>query len=353
MDMRAGRAAILIGVSLLMAGCSSSTNTASITSSPSAANTAGVTSSPSAAGSVQPSPLPAVSTELTCRLPISDGTSGSGGFITFPGGQLAADASSQVKVPGPAAGGRSSFGLSYDRGYHKWLPVPYDWVSPDGTRYVYPMGTTLAVVSVATGAIIQVLTKQQWAYWWPLDVENNGVWAMNVYDSTLAAPVEGPFDLFFVSFAGTISPAIQTYPSSGPFHFAVRGHIGYDAYSNPVAPGQKASGTLVRSDFSNGQASLIFGTGNSSDPYVWAGVASDTVFLIVNDNQLVAIVGADPAQKPVALGGDLPKVGVGAYSVLGDAKGIWIAGERGLYLMTPSGVARASDHTGVLAGSCG
>ena len=94
--------------------------------------------SPSVAATPSPSPLPPVSGSLACRLPISDGTSGSGGFLTFPGGQFAADATSSVSVPGPAAGGRKSFGLTYDKAYKKWLPVPYDWVSPDGSKYVYP-----------------------------------------------------------------------------------------------------------------------------------------------------------------------------------------------------------------------
>ena len=88
---------------------------------------------------------------------MSDGIPGSGGFITFPGGQFVVDPASQVTVPGPGA--RTSFGMSYDLGYHRWLPVPWDWITPDGSKYVYATPTTVVVVSVVTGAIIREFGK--------------------------------------------------------------------------------------------------------------------------------------------------------------------------------------------------
>ena len=315
-------------------------------------STASVTSpspSPSAAATPSPSPLPTVA-GFVCRLPISDGTPGSGGFITFPGGQFTPDPNTDVSVPGPAAGGRKTFGLTYDKRYQKWLPVPYDWVSPDGSKYVYPTGTALAVVNASTGKLMTTLTKGEWAYWWPVDVESNGVWAWKVYDSTVPAPESGgPGALWLWTFSGggSTAPLTTTY---GSFQYAVRGSIGYD-YGSWVKPGDPAGSSLGRSNYSNGQGTIIL-RADLDHQYVWIGVASDTVFVELTGGNIVAIKGDDRTQTPVDLRGDLPLTGVGQYSVLGDSHGIWIAGKQGLYLMTPIGVFKASDHTGVLAGGC-
>src|SRR5262249_38732263 len=92
------------------------------------------------------SPVPLAST-LSCKLPISSGQLGSGGFLTFPEATFAADPRSAVKTD-------TSAGLSSDRAVAKWVPVPRSWVSPDGSRYVYWDYQTRSVqaVVVTTGA---------------------------------------------------------------------------------------------------------------------------------------------------------------------------------------------------------
>src|SRR5215472_8026785 len=99
---------------------------------------------PSSSSSASPVPL---ASTLSCKLPISNGQLGSGGFLTFPEAAFTADPSSAVKSD-------SSYGLSFDRAVGKWVPVPRSWVSPDGSRYAYWDYQTRSVqaVAIATGA---------------------------------------------------------------------------------------------------------------------------------------------------------------------------------------------------------
>ncbi len=76
-----------------------------------------------------PSPnasLPPLASTLACRLPVSSGQPGSGGFVTFPQGTFAVD-------PGSALSG-VRYGLSFDRAAAKWVPAPRSLVAPDGSR---------------------------------------------------------------------------------------------------------------------------------------------------------------------------------------------------------------------------
>src|ERR1700730_3331883 len=98
-----------------------------------------------------PSPFatpPAVSAvNFSCRLPIAssdapfdgkqaDGRKGNGGFITFPNVTFQTD---------PASLG------SYDPAARKWLPVPFSWVSPEGSAYAYTDGATAYVIDAGSG----------------------------------------------------------------------------------------------------------------------------------------------------------------------------------------------------------
>src|SRR5229473_3453235 len=85
-------------------------------------------------GIVGSTPIPG-DVSPTCRLPISQGQSGSGGFIVFPGGSYIPDPRSAVTVPANAPplppqqmGQTTGFGISYDSVHARWLPVPFYWV---------------------------------------------------------------------------------------------------------------------------------------------------------------------------------------------------------------------------------
>jgi hypothetical protein len=125
-----------------------------------------------------PSPRPPRSEMLHCRLPISAGTPGSGGFIVFPGGKYVADPKSNVVIPNvptpsPSYGYNPGnfFGLTYSRTYSRWLPVPRQFVTPDEAHYVYTSPDSVYVVSVASGAKIE-LGASLGHPWSVLEVDN-------------------------------------------------------------------------------------------------------------------------------------------------------------------------------------
>src|SRR5260370_21065222 len=94
---------------------------------------------------------------VLCRPPIDRGT---GAVLDIPAPPIGPkvfnssdDPVSQVKLPD----GEPRSALSYDWAFKRWLPVPHQWVSPDGARYVYADSqgrVHLAGVSDRSDAII-------------------------------------------------------------------------------------------------------------------------------------------------------------------------------------------------------
>ena len=98
------------------------------------------------------SPSPGASTSsaaLNCSLPISTDSGQQSGFLAISSGKYTAD---------PNAGS-SSNGMSYDRPHHRWLPVNWAQVLPDGSAYAYskeasptPSRNEIHIVDVSTGS---------------------------------------------------------------------------------------------------------------------------------------------------------------------------------------------------------
>ncbi len=122
---------------------------------------------------------------LSCRLPIYSGGPGSGGFLVFPDRTFIGDPRSGVTVPSPSPGGPSPvavgpggqqgfYGLAYDRAAARWVPVPQQWISPDGKRYAYPgIADGIFVVDVATNTQTELGAGRRWHV---LDLEAEGVY---------------------------------------------------------------------------------------------------------------------------------------------------------------------------------
>ena len=99
------------------------------------------TESPPPPPSLVATPPALSAVNFSCRLPIAsadapldgkqaDGQTGKGGFITFPNMTFQTDP--------------TSLG-SYDPAARKWLPVPFSWISPDGSAYAYTDGAAYVV----------------------------------------------------------------------------------------------------------------------------------------------------------------------------------------------------------------
>lgn len=146
---------------------------------------------PPASGSYPPfvgpaSGLGGATITLNCRLPVYAGGPGSGGFVVFPGATFVPDPNSAVIAPSPSPGSPSPppnpyygypqgwWGTTYDRAYTRWLPVPRNWVTPDGTRYAYPGVGGVYVQDIVKGTNVELGEGQAWSV---LDVESEGVYA--------------------------------------------------------------------------------------------------------------------------------------------------------------------------------
>jgi hypothetical protein len=64
--------------------------------------------------------------------------------------------------------------MTYDHAFSRWLPVPRQSVSADGTRYAYPTADGLYVVVVSSGAVTEIGAGRQWMV---LSVAADGVYA--------------------------------------------------------------------------------------------------------------------------------------------------------------------------------
>lgn len=144
---------------------------------------------PTPTSAVSPAPTPTPSAAAACRLPVAGGdaptdgnpahgTTGSGGFITFPAGSFTADNQSSG---------------TYDLAARKWLPVRHDWVSPDGTKYAWPeyrrvdgpATGIIHIVDVASGADRTVNVP---APSMPVSWETSGLYITRVVPNSDAPP---------------------------------------------------------------------------------------------------------------------------------------------------------------------
>jgi len=332
-------------IALLVGACQSGPTAATV--SPSAAS-----ASQPAAASASPVMSPSTSpVALNCKLPISDGTPGSGGFITFPAAQFAADPSSQVTVPKPGARGRTSFGLTRDKSLSKWLPVPRDWVSTDGTRYAYPSPDSILVVNAATGQVIGEYGKG--SAWQPVDLEDGGIYAYQTQDSPTDPPIPASGGLWVLPFSGT---AHQVENTNSYFPIAVHGAIFFGIlYMSWVGSPYSGTNSLVdwRNLAGNGEG-IAFSSGPNAhfDRFQVVGVdVNGYVFGWADTNELW-FAKDNSTMNQLDLGGDTPRYGPNAYSVLADANGTWLAGQHGLFLLTGKRLQRVADHSGNLGGGC-
>jgi hypothetical protein len=282
-------------------------------------------------------------TLLSCRLPVYAGGPGSGGFISFPGGNFTADPRSAVTVPSPSPGTPSPppqmgqyqgwWGTTYDRAYSRWLPVPFAWVTPDGTRYAYPGQTGgVYVQNISNGTEVELGDGKVWTV---IDVEATGVYAVTGASG----------GLWFLNFSGTVTQVIAT-----GYWQAVAAGFGFGTPTSSVPNG--AGNTIMRLDLSNG---------TTTDYFSRQGVQS-------------YVQGFDPAGNPViyvqGLGGveiwigTAPNVATEIANLNGsnfypngplvsDIHGLWIGGSNGIALhVTGAGWYAMSNIGGQLAGGC-
>jgi hypothetical protein len=189
--------------------------------------------------------------ELSCRIPVSAGPLGSGGFITFPGGKFTADPTSAAKAMSPVHapspppsvfnGSYGSAGLSYSLAYTRWLPVSLSSVTPDGSRFVYGSPHfAIYVVDVASGDASEVGAGRNWNI---VGVQNEGIYA-TILSNSLG--VHDPPGLWLIPYSGEVTQITKT----GYWQAAASGAAYGQANLSGVAG--DPNNTIIRLDLRSG-----------------------------------------------------------------------------------------------------
>ncbi len=282
---------------------------------------------------------------LNCRLPIFAGGPGSGGFIAFPNGSFIADPRSAVSVPSPSPGSASPppqygygwqgwFGTTYDQAYSKWLPVPYRWVTPDGTRYAYPgQPDGIYVQNVATGTQIEVGEGKSWQI---LDVQSTAVYAITGQTG----------GLWRLPFSGTATQITSTgyWQALSPNGFA------YGTATSSVPQG--AGNTILQLNLATGATVEFFTASFHQSSVAGLDSAGNPIIYVQAQPAIQIWIGLSAGRaNPIA---DLSYTNFYPNGTpIADRHGIWLAGGNGIVLYVPGGGwYLMSSIGGQLAGGC-
>jgi len=327
---------ILCVVALLASACGSDATIAAPERTPLLAI------SPSAAGTPTANPSNVVTATLNCRLPVTTITTpgeSPAGWLTFPGGQFERD---------PASGRMRSSGHlpSYDRAIGAWVPVEYEYVSPDGASYVLYRDETTEVpnafylVDARSGARRLIPSAQAPDTKWQLvlDYANEGVY--------LAAPGNG--------MAPPVPGLWLLDPKTGDIRLIDRSHVwakvavGAAWSVEPFAPGA-ADYKVYRLDLRTGQVATWYETKTAIRPL---SPTPDGGLLIVYGevgSLHIAVLTAPNVYVPLKVPPDL-KLGNSRLA----RPGVWLSLTDGIALYTKAeGVTVMASSAGYVPGGFG
>ena len=295
---------------------------------------------------------------IDCRLPVTAGPPGSGGFIAFPGGTFIADPASSVALPtpspgeatpppGPGPGYGYAQGLSYDRPLSRWVPVPANQVSPDGSHYAYTSPSGLYIVQVSTGTQVEVGEGHPWLV---VSVQNDGVYAGD-------ANAGG---LWFFSTLGTS----RQVSSSGYWQAGTS----TAAFGTPTsAVPQGATNVIVRLDLKTGKVANWFTREGTQSQVAGFDLKGDLIVYVryLNVSAMEVWVVTGPTSAAPITGVDFGYYSQGfnpTGNPIADSHGVWFAGtwsqgygsnQNGVALyVAGSGFYWMSSLGGQLAGAC-
>ena len=294
---------------------------------------------------------------IDCRLPVFAGPPGSGGFIVFPGSSFIADPGSGVALPTPSPGttalpqGGPGYGqgggLTYDRTAKKWVPVPTNWVSPDGNHYAY-ISDGLYAVNAADGTQTELREGRTWSI---VGVQNAGVYAGD----------QNVGGLWLFPYSGSARQITTT-----GYWQAANATAAYGTSTSAVPQG--AINMIQRLDLSTGKAtdwfsrpdtqSSVFGFDQHGNPIL------SVRFLNGSGVELWILTGVNSGLPIAGFATTYGSNGFNSYSTpVADSHGIWFAGNyvspytgvnaTGLALYVPGdGFYWMSGIGGQLAGGC-
>ncbi|HVH65538.1 MAG TPA: hypothetical protein VM674_05835 [Candidatus Acidoferrum sp.] len=337
-------------LALVASACGSTANRGGHTVSPLAS-----LSTPAASGSpvATASTTATASGGLNCRLPIVTTDTGGqvqhAGFLSIPSGTFAPDPRG-TPAPKPL-----NYGLAFDRGYDKWLPVNWRLVSDDGSRYVYadypnpdPLAagahSVIHIVNVATGADRVLASSGQYII---MDYTGN-----DVYLTQWVGGHDGPGPQ--VQWVLNPSTGVVTALPGGPkYGYWVSAGAGWRTDYNTADPtvhnGPSGGNRLIRIDLATGAETTwlyqqgadwvqVLGFDLKGHPIVGVGAGNTITIWLLSDVAHRSQIASGPA----------------FYSgAVGDSNGIWLSGSDGTYLYTPiAGLQKMATTGGQIAAGC-
>jgi hypothetical protein len=282
---------------------------------------------------------------LKCRLPISNGQPGSGGFVVFPGGKFVADPASNVVITGiptPSPGQYNPgnfFGLTYDRRYSKWLPVLRNMVTRDETRYVYALPDGVYVRNVGDGTTVELGGAGR--AWTLYDVESEGVYANPVSTSQLA--VAG---MWLIPFTGD-----PRQVATKGYWQLVGGGVAYGFLAPSVPAG--ATQALMRLDLKTGAITQWYADLPQYPNLLGLDAQGRLIVLVPQSvgQQVLILTGSN--QAITIFDGSTTNSNIYVQWAVADSNGLWLATGDGLYLSRANGTPeKVSDVAGPIGGPC-
>jgi len=296
----------------------------------------------------KPAATPTSSSAGSCRLPISilgAQSHPTGAFLSVPAGKVTVD---------PNGAG----GTYYDRQFSRWLPVPLNSVSPDGSHYAYGGATDinhpiLHIIDVASGA--------DRTYALPAELIS-GIGGIDIFEYTNDVVYMGLLGeasnqgLWAFNLATGVTHLVANLPEVG----AVDGQIVWLGSFNAADPHPwnffpaPHTNQIERLDLTDGIHALwLFRPGNlvgvvgidaEHHPIALAFIDKDTLELVklVDTNTQKSIYKGSTNSWPGYIGG-----------VVGDSHGVWFGTSMGIYLYSDAGgLQKVSDRSGYPANSC-
>jgi hypothetical protein len=326
-------------------------------------------------GGSTPNPVPPTSSvsqqaATPCRVPFTDFKTT--GFINYPGGTFTADPTAAT-TPDPSRPGFAHTVVSpvltgvagngnetYDWRFSRWLPGPYELVSPDGSQYAYsevipnpasqglggppPLGTLIHVVDVPTATdhvVYQSADVLSAAAFRP-----EGIY---LFQPAGIADTHLPFYLWLVDPSTHSAHKLLGGKIVGPGTSALTAATLWIMASDPKNP--KGAPTLFRVDLIDGSQSTWFAPTSAFAGFLGLdslGRPIVSTFSGANGDpgKTWAVTGASTTRQ-------IAEEGFSAAAVA-DGHGLWLAGN-GLFLYTAAGSLRkvSSVVGGAILGACG
>ena len=273
------------------------------------------------------------------------------GFIDTSTGVFTADPKGAAALQGHQGADVIDAWASYDAAQHRWLPVPREWVSPDGSKYAYGDDHGIHVVSVSTGADSIVpgttlSTDPRGLHYFVLAYQPDGIYVSEV------SQISGGGIVLLDPATATLKEV--STDATGLGIFVSGGQAWWTGNPNAASPdpyvyhqpltgvaGQHAESWFSR----DGYTPYVLGAAAEGQAMVVVhAFAGDELWILATPN-ISHMVGSAPD-----LSGNASVVPF--RTAVADTSGWWIGGKNGVFFSDGSGLQTVSSTPAVVVGAC-